>query len=182
MRYLIFAWLLLFLGCNSKEIYTLGDATHIAQGKQSSTQVIAIETIKVPIYLKDSPIYIKDSPNHLVELNDAKWVSSMETQLTQSLINYLQKVQNNPNVFAYPWENIHKPLDKKVSITITSFIAYKDSVILEGNYQISSPKIDQTQSYLFSIREPIAQQQSNIIVQTMEKAFFKLASEINLKL
>ncbi|HHH18987.1 MAG TPA: membrane integrity-associated transporter subunit PqiC [Campylobacterales bacterium] len=182
MPYLFLILALLLGGCSSKEIYTLGDTSRIPQGTLSSTEVIAIETIKVPTYLKDSPIYIKATPNHLIELDDAKWINSMETQLTQSLINYLQKVQNNPNVYTYPWENIHKPLDKKVTLTITSFIAYHNEVVLEGNYQISAPQLDHSESHLFSLCEPLSKKDSEIVVQGMEKAFFRLASEINSKL
>ncbi|MBD3792707.1 MAG: membrane integrity-associated transporter subunit PqiC [Campylobacterales bacterium] len=179
MRYLSLILIPLFWGCSSKELYTLGDTASIQRGDVQQTTIIGIETVQLPTYLKDSPIYKKDSPNHLIELPNAKWAISMDQQLTQVLINYLQKRQNNPNVHAYPWDNVDQPLNRKVSVHITNFIAYNHRVILEASYQIADKQTNKTKNVIFSTEEPLSNDQPETIVQSMEQAFFKLAQEIN---
>ncbi|MCH9739622.1 MAG: ABC-type transport auxiliary lipoprotein family protein [Epsilonproteobacteria bacterium] len=179
--YFMITTLLFFMGCSSKEFYTIGDTTGIST-KNPSTQVIAVEMVKLPIYMMDSPIYKKDTPHHLVKLDNANWINTMDKQLTQTLITYLQKSQNNPNIHTYPWSSIHKPVDKKVTVEITNFIAYNSKVTLEANYQILDKKTNQSINQLFHTEEKLSSDSVEEIIQNMEKTYFTLVEEINSKL
>ena len=100
----------------------------------------------------------------------------MKKRLTNVLIDYLQKSLNNPNIYLYPWES-KKKTDIKVSVKIKRFIAYKDEVILEARYQIKNMKTQENQTKLFHTSIP-SSHLSEDIMESMEKAYFKLIKEI----
>ncbi|HHB94975.1 MAG TPA: hypothetical protein ENK88_07500 [Campylobacterales bacterium] len=173
---------LLFGACSSKQLYTLGDTSTIkASSKQNQELFIAVEKIELPIYLMDSPIYRKNSKYHLEKIDKANWISSMDEHLTNVLISYLQKSMNNPNIYAYPWSNIDK-IDKKVSVTISSFISYKNIVTLEANYQILDKLTNKTSNYFFNTKESFQGKSVEYMIEAMEKSYFRLAKEISNKL
>jgi len=170
-----------FSACGSKQLYTLGDTSALPTSTEQNFDFIAVEKVELPIYFMDSPIYKKDNPYHLQEIENANWINSMDVHMTNILISYLQKSKNNPNVYAYPWSNIKK-IDKKVSLNISTFIAYQNSISLDANYHIMDYKTKQGSNYLFNIKEPIENKSVESMIKAMEKAYFKLAKEINDKI
>ncbi len=172
---------LFFGACSSKQLYTIGDTTNIKRGTKSSGEFIAVERVELPSYLMDSPIYKKKNPYHLVKIDDANWIGDIDKHLTRVVISYLQKSLNNPNIYPYPWSNMDH-IDKKISITITKFIAYKNIVTLEANYNILDKNKKENLSYLFNTKEIIKGKSIEYMLDAMEKAYFKLIEDINLKL
>jgi len=178
-------WILLitlFLtGCGSKQLYTIGDTSNVSPNGASQQTFIAVEKVELPIYFMDSPIYKKDSPYHLQEIDNANWIHSMDVHLTNVLISYLQKSMGNPNIYAYPWSTM-KQIDKKVSLNISNFIAYKKEVSLDANYQILDKHTKNSSNNLFHTKIPIEGKSVESMIKAMEKAYFMLAKEINQKL
>jgi uncharacterized lipoprotein YmbA len=172
---------LFFSACGSKQLYTLGDTTNIPNSTEKNFDFIAIEKVELPIYFMDSPIYRKYNPYHLEEIKNANWINSMDTHITNVLISYLQKSMNNPNIYAYPWSNIKK-MDKKVSLNISTFIAYKDSITLDANYHIMDKNSKEGSNYLFNTKEHIEDKSVESMIKAMEKAYFRLAKEIKNRL
>ena len=173
--------IIVFLGaCGSKQLYTLGDTSNISKSKTSG-EFIAVERVKLPIYFMDSPIYKKDTPYHLEEIENANWINSMDVHMTNVLISYLQKSMGNPNIYAYPWSTM-KQIDKKVSLNISNFIAYKKEVSLDANYQILDKHTKNSSNNLFHTKIPIEGKSVESMIKAMEKAYFMLAKEINQKL
>lgn len=170
-----------FSACGSKQLYTLGDTAHIPTSSNVSSEFIAVEKVQLPIYFMDSPIYRKDSPYHLTEIQNANWINSMDTHMTSVLISYLQKSMNNPNIYAYPWSNI-KRMDKKVSLNINTFIAYKNYISLDANYHILDKSSKKVSNYLFNTKEKIDNSSVESMIKAMETAYFKLTKEIQEKL
>ena len=168
----------LFSACGSKQLYTLGDTSNIPNSTEESFDFIAVEKVELPIYFMDSPIYRKYNPYHLEEIKNANWINSMDVHMTNVLISYLQKSMNNPNVYAYPWSSIKK-IDKKVSLNISTFIAYKDYISLDANYHILDKSSKKGSNYLFNTKEHIDDKSVESMIKAMEKAYFRLAKEIN---
>jgi len=179
--FLVIAIIVLFGACSSKQLYTLGDTSTIKQSTNPNQEFIAVEKIELPIYLMDSPIYRKNSKYHLEKIDKANWISSMDKHLTNVLISYLQKSMNNPNIYTYPWSSIKK-MDKKVSVTISSFISYKNIVTLEANYQILDKIKNKTSNYFFNTKESYHGKSVEYMIEAMEKAYFRLAKDISKKL
>ncbi len=173
--------LLLFSACGSKQLYTFGDTSKVESQTAENQSFIAVEKVLLPIYFMDSPIYEKSSSFHLQKIDEANWIHSMDQHLTNVLIAYLQKSMNNPNIYGYPWSNI-KQLDKKLSLNITEFIAYKGVLTLEANYQILDKKNHQSHNYLFQTKISMNQENIESMLSAMEEAYFKLAEEIRSKL
>ena len=170
-----------FVGCSSKQLYTIGDTSHIPTNPKASRKFIAVQKIELPIYFMDSPIYRKDSPYHLKEIEKANWINSMDVHMTNVLISYLQKSMNNPNIYAYPWSNIKK-IDKKISISISTFIAYKNYIFLDANYHILDKVGKNSSNYLFNTKEAIDDESIESMIRAMETSYFRLAKEIKEKL
>jgi len=173
--------LLLLTACSSKQLYTFGDTSSIAQTVKNNHDFIAVEKVELPIYFMDSPIYKKSTPFHLTKIDQANWINAMDEHLSNVLISYLQKSMNNPNIYAYPWSTI-KRLDKKISLTITEFIAYQNMVTLEANYRIFDKKNNQTSNYFFQTKEPIKEENIESMLRAMEESYFRLAQQIKSKL
>ena len=173
---------LLFMGCSSKQLYTLGDNIDIPPQKtKTSQEFIAVENIELPSYFLDSPIYKKDTKYHLQKIDKANWIMDIDKHLTSVLISTLQKSRDNPNIYAYPWSNIKK-MDKKISIIISKFIAYKNIVTLEANYQILDKNINRTSNYFFTTKENFKGESVENMIEAMEKAYLRLIKDINNKL
>ena len=180
MRVVIFFLFILFIGgCSSKELYTLGDNLNNIRELKSSSEYIAVDRVRVPIYLINSPIYKKDTPYHLKKIEKANWINNLDKQLTDTLIKYLHKSINSRNIYPYPWSNI-KRFDKRVSVKITKFIAYRDEVHLEARYQIYNKK--ETLNYFFNIKEKIKSKSINDMIKSMDRAYLKLMENISYKL
>ena len=168
--------LLLFAGCSTKEYYTFGDNVQTISSSHTCTKIIAIEKVKVPKYLTDTSIVHQLTPYRVIRLKNANWLTPMKKRLTNVLIDYLQKSLNNPNIYLYPWES-KKKTDIKISVKIKRFIAYKDEVILEASYQIKNLKTQENQTKLFHTSIPSSHLTEDIM-ESMEKAYFKLIKEI----
>jgi uncharacterized lipoprotein YmbA len=171
----------IFSGCGSKELYTIGNIGHIQPNKENHREFIAIDRIELPIYFMDSPIYKKDTPHHLVKVENANWIHAMDRHLTNVLVAYLQKSMNNPNVYRYPWTTATK-MDKRVSLNINKFIAYRGVVSLEANYHILNKKKKRDISYIFNVKIKIESESVGNLINAMEKAYFRLTRDIKEKL
>ncbi|MCK4442396.1 MAG: membrane integrity-associated transporter subunit PqiC, partial [Sulfurovaceae bacterium] len=77
--------------------------------------------------------------------------------------------------------NVEK-IDKKVSVTISSFISYKNIVTLEANYQILDKTTKKTSNYFFNTKESYHGKSVEYMIEAMEKAYFRLAKEVSTKL
>jgi uncharacterized lipoprotein YmbA len=181
MRFFLIIFILFFGACSSKELYTLGDRIDINKPIKESKEFMAVEKIELPTYFLDSQIYIKKNPYHLERIEKANWISDMDVHLTNVLIAYLQKSLDNPNIYPYPWSNIKK-IDKKISVKITNFISYNGEVTLNATYQILDKNKRKTANYFFRTKENINGKSIEKMIEAMEKAFFKLAKDINQKL
>ena len=178
--------LLILTACSPKQLYTFGNTTNITPAMESTQNrlkkpFIGIEQVKLPIYMMDSPIYKKDSPYHLVEINRASWTHAMDKHLTNTLISYLQKSLNNPNIYAYPWSSSPKT-DIRVSVNIGNFIAYQGVVNLDATYQILDKQTKKSSNYLFNGNESLQAQSIEAMMEAMEKIYFRLAKDIKNKL
>ena len=168
----------LFLtACGSKQLYTLGDTSHIAPSSKTTKEAIAVEKIELPIYFMDSPIYKKNTPYHLVKVDNANWIHSMDTHLTNVLIIYLQKSLNTATIYPYPWSSVDK-IDKKISLTISTFIAHKNIVSLDANFAIYDKNKKKSSNYLFSTKTEIKDSSVESMIEAMDKAYFRLLEKI----
>ena len=172
---------LLFSACGSKQLYTFGDTSNVHATTQENQAFIAVEKVELPIYFMDSPIYEKSSSFHLSKIDKANWIHSMDQHLSNVLITYLQKSMNNPNIYAYPWSSMKK-LDKKLSLTITEFIAYRGVVTLEANYQIVDKQHHQSKNHLFQTKVKMRKDTIENMLGAMEEAYFQLAEKIKSEL
>jgi len=180
--FLIITIVLLFGGCGSKQLYTLGDNIEISpQNNKTNQEFIAVENIELPSYLMDSPIYRKNTKYHLEKIDEANWILDIDKHLTNVLISTLQKARNNPNIYAYPWSNVKK-MDKKISIIISKFIAYKNIITLEANYQVLDKHKNKTTNYFFTTKEAFEGKSVENMIEAMEKAYLRLIKNINNKL
>jgi len=166
---------LLMIGCSSKEYYTFGDTSNIYV-EQTYKEIISVEKVEIPKYLKDNAIVRQISPYQVIRLKNANWLTPMQKRLTNVLINYLQQSLNNPNIYLYPWES-KKKTTKRVSLKIKRFIAYNKEVILEASYQIRSLKNRTHQTKLFTTKVPTVEETEGMM-ESMEKAYFKLMKQI----
>jgi len=177
------AFILLFTiylnGCSSKKYYTLGDTSNI-KIQQEYHQAIGIEKIEIPKYLKDNSLVKQITPYQVERIKNANWLIPMQKHLTNVLISYLQKSLNNPNINIYPWES-HKKITKKVSLKIKRFIAYNNSVTLEGSYQITHLESKKTETKLFS-KKVVTENGTEEMMKAMEEVYFLLASELSYKI
>ena len=166
-------------GCSSTKYYTLGDTSDITT-QQNYGKAIGIEKIEIPKYLKDNSLVKQITPYQVERIDNANWLIPMQKHLTNVLISYLQKSLNNPDVNIYPWES-HKSISKKVSLKIKRFIAYNNTVTLEGSYQITNVDNKSTETKLFS-KKVLTGKNTEEIMKAMEKAYFLLASELSNKI
>jgi len=166
-------------GCSSKKYYTLGDTSNITS-KYNYKKAIGIEKIEIPKYLKDNSLVKQITPYQVERIKDANWLIPMQKHLTNVLISYLQKSLNNPDINLYPWES-HKKITKKVSLKINRFIAYKNTVILEGSYQINNLETKTSDTELFS-KKVVTGESTESMMKAMEKVYFLLASELSFKI
>jgi len=171
----------IFSGCGTKQLYTIGDTIHITPSKESHREYIAIDKVELPIYFMDSPIYKKDSPHHLVEVEKANWIHAMDKHLTNVLVTYLQKSMNNPNIYRYPWSTANR-MDKRISLSISKFIAYNGVVSLEANYHILDKNKKIGINNIFSITIDIKDESVAELINSMEQAYFILIKDIKDKL
>jgi len=168
--------LLLLIGCSSnKTYYTLGETINISPSVKYD-KTIEVVRVNVPKYLIDFTLVRQVSPHQIELIDKAQWLTPMQKRLTNTLIDYLQKSMNNPNVHLYPW-NAKEAASKRVLVNITRFIAYNNEVILEANYKIQNFENNKNSQKLF---RTTVKTHENIdrMVASMEKAYFKLAEEI----
>jgi len=168
---------ILLTACGSKQLYTLGDTSNISYSGKSIKETIAVEKVELPIYFMDSPIYKKRTPYHLIEIENANWIHSMDTHLTNVLITYLQKSLNSANIYPYPWSSA-KHIDKKISLTISNFIAYKNYIYLDANFQIYNKNSKKSSNYLFNTKVELKDESVEKMIEGMEKAYFELLEKI----
>ncbi len=166
-----------FDACSSKQFYTLGDTSNITYSGKTTEENIAIEKVELPIYFMDSPIYKKNTPYHLVKIEDARWMNSMDTHLTNVLITYLQKSLNTATIYPYPWSNVDR-IDKKISLNISNFIAYKNHIYLDATFQIYNKKSKKNSNYLFNTKKALKNDSVESMIEGMDMAYFELLKAI----
>jgi len=181
MKQNIISTLLLFLltACSPKQYFTLGDTTHV-KAQEPYHKIIAVEKVDIPKYLKDNSLVRQVTPYQVELVKKANWLTPMQKRLTNVLISYLQKSLDNPNIYLYPWES-GKHIDKRVSLNVTRFIAYKNDVILEASYKIKE-KSQRNNTKLFKTSIKIENKTLDAMIEAMEKAYFQLANEIRKEL
>ncbi len=174
-RLLPLLFIFLFIGCNSKRYYTLGNNLNVTE-KITYTKPIDVVTINVPKYLQDQVLVRQITPYRVELLNKAQWLTPMKKRLTNVLINYLQESLNNPNVHLYPW-NANKQPNKRVEVSIKRFIAYQDKVYLDADYKIYSYHSKTSINRLFSTTVKTGTKIDEMM-ESMERAYLQLLEEI----
>ena len=117
-----------------------------------------------------------DTSSHITLLNDAVWGEDLDAGLTQRLISFLQKKFKQPSVYAYPWDLDRVPT-LKVSMDITRFIAYKDKVYLDANWEVVHTKTQKRKAKLFSTTVDTRSSAASI-VEAMNRAFGQLEEDV----
>ena len=174
---LAFGLTLILNNCGSKQLYTLGDTSNITYSGKTIKEAIAIEKVELPIYLMDSPIYKKRTPYHLIKVKNASWIHSMDTHLTNVLITYLQKSLNTATIYPYPWSSVER-IDKKISLSLNNFIAYKNHIHLDANFQIYNKNSKKSSNYLFSTKTKLQDTSIESMIEGMDRAYFELLEKI----
>jgi uncharacterized lipoprotein YmbA len=171
--------ILLIQGCSGKYYYTFGDTSKI-EVTETYTQTIAVRKIEIPKYLKDNNLVRQITPYQVMLIEDAYWLSPMQRRLTNVLIDYLQKSMNNPNVHLFPWDT-EKDTNKRISVQIKRLLAYNHEVKLEASYKIRDIQSKRYKTKLFATKVPTSDT-TDAMVESMEKAYFKLLEEIKVDL
>ena len=176
-KYILWSFLtLLFIGCGASSSYFLiATPTNIKTYHSTTLPTIGVDKISLPEYLQQTKIAIQLSPTQISYKTDV-WAGDMESLLTKDLIATIQKSFNNPYVYAYPW-NLSKQAGVRVKVSISRFIAYKDSIYLDANWEIYNIKRKQSISKLFSTTVPTKPDTASVVAN-MSKAFAKLSFTI----
>lgn len=169
----------LSMACSSKKYYTLGDTSRV-KVQRAYPANIGIKKVEIPRYLKDNSLVKQVTPYEVEIIENAHWLAPMQKHLTNVLISYLQNSLNNPNISLYPWES-SKNIEKRISLKIKRFIAYKNQVFLEGSYQIDNLQTKNSTTKLFS-KNISTQKNTEAIMKSMENLYFQLASEISFEI
>lgn len=164
--------LLLLGGCAAKKSYILYSENTPAV-TLTFHQSIGIKSIELPAYLLHKEIPYKTAHNEIIYLKNKQWISYLDEQLTNRLVNTFQKALNTPNIYLYP-QNSPEKTDIILQITIHQFIADHKSVLLEASWQQSSAQ--ETKSKRFKTEIPITSQED--VIEGMNSAFGKLESAL----
>ncbi len=176
-KYIVWSFLtLLFIGCGASSSYfVLATPSTIKTYHTNALPTIGVDKISLPEYLQQNKIAIQLSPTQISYKSDI-WAGDMETLLTKDLIATIQKSFNNPYVYAYPW-NLSKQAGMRVKVSISRFIAYKDTIYLDANWEIYNIKTQQSFSKLFSTTVPTKPDTASVVAN-MSKAFAKLSTTV----
>jgi len=167
--------LFFFMGCNSKHYYTLGESLNV-QSQTTFTKPIDVVSVQVPKYLETPELVRQVTPYRVELLDKAQWLTPMKARLTNVLIEYLQQSMKNPNIHLYPW-NANEKAYKRVSLTITRFIANQNHVYLQANYKINNLETHKSETKLFNTTVS-TNKSIDTMVSSMEMAYLRLAEKI----
>jgi uncharacterized lipoprotein YmbA len=179
-RYIILATSTLILGCSTIDTnyFIFKEPSVTGSYKNKNLDVIGIEKILLPEYLRQDKIVIQTSPTQIKYLESDKWAEDMEVSLTKKLISIIQKSFNQPRVYAYPWGIATEP-SIRVSVSVSRFIEYNGYVYLDGKWEIN--RKNNNRSSLFSIKIK-TEKDTKSIVDNMNIAFDKLSHKIVIEL
>ena len=174
---LLFILLLSFGGCmTSSNYYVLSIAPQPSAHYASQNRTIGVKKVTIPEYLYKREIAVAKTSSHITLLSGAVWGEDLDAGLTQRLISFLQKKFQEPSVYAYPWDLDRVPTIK-VSMDITRFIAYKDKVYLDANWEIEHTRTDKSKAKLFSTTVTTGSSAASI-VEAMNRAFGQLEEDV----
>ena len=169
--------LLSFSGCmTSSNYYVLSIAPQPATHYANKNRSIGVKKVTIPEYLYKREIAVAKTSSYITLLTGAVWGEDLDAGLTQRLISFLQKKFQQPSVYAYPWS-----LDRVPSITvtmdITRFIAYKDKVYLDANWEVVHLSSQKRKAKLFSTTVATSSDAESI-VDAMNRAFGQLEEDV----
>jgi uncharacterized lipoprotein YmbA len=179
-RYIILATSTLILGCSSvaTNYFIFKEPTVTGSYQNKNLDVIGIEKILLPEYLRQDKIVVQTSSAQIKYLPNDKWAEDMESSLTKKLITIIQKSFNQPRVYAYPWGVATEP-NIKISVSVSRFIEYNGYIYLDGQWEIN--RKNRNKSSLFSIKIQ-TERDTKSIVDNMNIAFDKLSHNIVIEL
>ncbi len=172
--------ILIFNGCSirGKNYYILSDTTPIevvSISKKISS--IGVADIKLPEYLLKESIPVEEKDQKIIFSKSDFWGVSMDRELTNRLISYLQKRLNMPEVYNYPWGIRGQKVDTKLYLKISHFIAKEKIVYLDASWQWIDKNGD-TKSYLFSKKVESRSKDIKDVIEAMNKIFRILEESI----
>jgi len=178
-RFLLFFTVLLFSACGATNYYSFSDLEMNDDMKSNYSSDVGVAKITLPAYMKQNRVVIQTAPHKLSFLEGDEWVDSLDLIATQTMINHLQKLSKGANISLYPWDFESKQ-GQKVTIHISRFIAYEDSVTLEATYSIQgitkgSSRVDRS----FKTVVPTDIKNTDKVVESMNMAFRYLAKDIH---
>ncbi|KIM04374.1 MAG: hypothetical protein KN64_08090 [Sulfurovum sp. AS07-7] len=178
-RFLLFFIVLVFGGCGATNYYSFSDLEMDDGIKSNYSSDVGVAKITLPSYMKQNRVVIQTAPNKLSFLQGDEWVDSLDLIATQTMINHLQKFSQGAKISLYPWD-FEGNKGQKVTIHISRFIAYEDSVTLEATYSIQgitkgSSRVDRS----FKTIVPTDIKNTDKVVESMNMAFRYLAKDIH---
>ena len=174
-----FATLFILNGCvSTSNFYILSVASQPKVTYAHQNDSIGVEAVTIPAYLYKRDIAYAKSAREISFVSDANWGEDLDKGLTHRLIAFLQKKFNQPRVYEYPWGTDNHP-DKKIRLTISRFIAYKDKVYLDANWDIKKISTKQNRAKLFQTTVQIEKAGTDGIVDAMNMAFGELEEAIS---
>lgn len=178
-RFLLFFTVFFFSACGATNYYSFSDLEMDEGFKSNYDGDVGVAKITLPAYMKQNRVVIQTAPHKLSFLEGDEWVDSLDLIATQTMVNHLQKFSKGTNVTLYPWD-FEGNKGRKVTIHISRFIAYEDSVTLEATYSIQgitkgSSRVDRS----FKTIVPTDIKNTDKVVESMNMAFRYLAKDIH---
>lgn len=175
--FFMFILLLSLGGCmTSSNYYVLSIAPQPSTHYANKNRSIGVKKVNIPDYLYKREIAVAKTSSHITLLSGAVWGEDLDAGLTQRLISFLKKKFQQPSVYAYPWDLDRVPT-LKVSMDITRFIAYKDKVYLDANWEVVNTDTQKYVAKLFSTTVATSSS-ADSIVEAMNRAFGQLEEDV----
>ncbi len=165
--------IMVFSGCSmrDKNYYMLLDTTPVeVLSISKNISSIGVADIKLPEYLLKESIPIEEKSQKIIFSKSDFWGVSMDKELTNRIISYLQKRLNMPEVYNYPWGVRGQKVDTKLYLKISHFLAKEKVVYLDASWQWIDKNGD-TKSYLFSKKVESRSKDIKDVVDAMNKIF-----------
>ena len=180
IKYIFLTTTALFIltGCfSSSNFYVLSVASQPQSTYANNNRSIGVEKVTIPAYLFKRQIAYAKSSSQIAFMSSAEWGEDLDEGLTNRLISFLQKKFRQPRVYQYPWQTDTPPY-KKVKLQITRFIAYRDRVYLDANWEVETLSNKGRKSRLFSTSVATKSGNAASIVVSMDMAFRQLEESI----
>ncbi len=173
-------FIFIFTGCSlrGKNYYILSDTTDIEPITISNNiSSIGVANIKLPEYMLKESIPLQDKNQKIIFSKSDFWGVSMDKELTNRLISYLQKRLNMPEVYNYPWGVRGKKVGTKLYLKISNFIAKENTIYIDASWQWIDKNGD-TKSHIFSKKIESSSKDIKDIINAMNSAFRILEESI----